>query len=185
MKKFKELKQRLFESENTETGALGGFPAEKSTRSAHSDYGVHRIEAEQELQRIQAFLTAFTGREYLDPRAALSLMRVKLNLTGLDFDFTNKTDLPVDQPIKLQLKRFGGTWGTTPTHDISKGFQVTDGVEETLGGDHLAIMVIIKPSDTGLYRLEAQIIRYGDEGSVGGQEIETDEIEKTGGKPQP
>jgi hypothetical protein len=185
MKKFKELKQRLFESENTEGGALGGFPVQQSVRSAQSDYGVHRIEAEQQLQRIQAFLTAFTGREYLDPRSALSLMRVKLNLTGLDFDFNNKTDLPVGQPINFQLKRFGGTWGTTPTHDLANGFKETDGVEDTLGGDHLGIVVMIAPADSGLYQINAQIQRYSDgQDMQSGDEVEADQIEKEGGNPQ-
>ena len=185
MKKFKQLKQRLFESENTEGGALGGFPVQNSVRTAQSDYGVHRIESEQQVQRIQAFLTAFTGREYLDPRAALSLMRVKLNLTGLDFDFNNKTDIAVGQPINLQLKRFGGTWGTTPTHDLSKGFQETDGIQDILGGDHLGIVLTVTPSDSGLYRLDAQIMRYGDGQEMGSGEEPgpdtVDYVQKTGG----
>ena len=60
MKKFKQLKQQLFESELEDGGALGQWPT-NGPGSAHSDYGVHRIEREEQIQRLQAFLNTFTG----------------------------------------------------------------------------------------------------------------------------
>ena len=93
MKKFKQLKQQLNEDAYMDGGALGQWPTPNSTRSAFSDFGVHRVEHQEQLKRIQAFLNAFTSREYLEPRAALSLMRVKLNLAGFDFDFNRKTEI--------------------------------------------------------------------------------------------
>jgi hypothetical protein len=159
MKKFKQLKQQLFEGgENMDGGALGQWPT-NGPDSAVSDYGVHRIESEEQIQRLQAFLNTYTKKEFLDPRAALSLLRVKLNLAGLDFDFTNKTEVTAERTMVLHLKRFGGTFGTTPTTDLTKEpFKVTDGVEDVLGGDHLVLNVDIKENpESGLFKMNITI----------------------------
>jgi len=167
MKSYKQLKQQLMESEYVDGGALGQWPVPDSTRSASDDVGIHQIQIDSQVQKLQAFLHAFTSREYLDPRAALSLMRVKLNLAGLDFDFTNKTQVEINKPHHFTLKRFGGTFGTTPDHDLSKGFKVTDGVEDILGGDHLALVINVIEAETGLYKMDAKIVRYSDKPEQG------------------
>lgn len=167
MKKFKELKKQLNEGEYVDGGALGQWPTPNSTRSAVSDFGIHRIEHDSQLQRLGAFLTAFTGREYIDPRGALSLLRVKLNLAGLDFDFNKKNEITTNAPIKFRLKRFGGTFGTTPDHDLSTGFKVTDGVEDILGGDHLELIINITEAPSGLYKMNADISRVSGEQKQG------------------
>lgn len=158
MKKFKQLKQQLFEGELEDGGALGQWPT-SAPNSAHSDYGIHRVESEEQIQRLQAFLNSYTKKEFLDPRAALSLLRVKLNLAGLDFDFTNKTEVTAEKPMILQLKRFGGTFGVTPTTDLTKEpFKVTDGIEDVLGGDHLVLNVNIKENpESGLFKMNITI----------------------------
>lgn len=156
MKRYKELKRQLNETEQSNGGALGGYPDAKGSRSAFSDYGVHRIENPEQLQRLKAFLNAFSGREYLEPRAALSLLRVKLNLAGLDFEYNNKTDIKINQTMLLKLTRFGGTFGTSPNHDLSQGFEVTDGFD----GIPLGLAVTILESDSGLYTLKLDIIRH-------------------------
>jgi hypothetical protein len=160
MKKFKQLKQQLNEDAYMDGGALGGFPAQNSTRSAFSDFGVHRVEHNEQLKRIEAFVHAFTSREYLEPRAALSLLRVKLNLAGFDFNFDNKTPINTDTPIVFKLTRFGGTFGkslTTPHNE----FETTDGFEGILNGDRLALNVMIKNNPSGLYKLDIKIDRQG------------------------
>jgi len=160
MKKFKQLKQQLNEDAYMDGGALGQWPTPNSTRSAFSDFGVHRVEYNEQLKRIQAFVHAFTSREYLEPRAALSLLRVKLNLAGFDFNFDKKTPINTDTPIMFKLTRFGGTFGkslTTP-HDE---FETTDGFEDILNGDQLALNVMIKNNPSGLYKLDIQIDRQG------------------------
>lgn len=150
------------ESEYVDGGALGQWPTPDSVRSAVDDFGIHRVEHNQEVQRLQAFLKAFTGREYIDPRAALSLMRVKLNLAGVDFDFNKKTHVPVGEPMHFHLKRWGGTFGVTPENDGRHGFEVTDGISQMLSGDHLCLVVTIHEAGSGLYKMDAQIVRYTD-----------------------
>jgi hypothetical protein len=154
MKRYKELRKQLNESELQDGGALGGYPSDRGARSAFSDYGIYRVENEEQLKRIKAFINAFTSREYLEPRAALSLLRVKLNLAGLDFQFDAKTDLKVNTPMTLKLTRFGGTFGTSPTHDLSKGFEVTDG----FSGSGLSLIVNIIDSESGLYVLDIKVV---------------------------
>ena len=99
MKKFKELANslNLHEMEYSEGGALGGTPsAPGGTNSIHSDEGVHRVELNSQRKRIGAFLNAFGRKEYLDPKAALGILRSKLNIIGLDFDFNpRKNDCEV------------------------------------------------------------------------------------------
>ena len=68
MIKFKELNtflETLFEGEETTGGAA---------RSAHSDHGVHRVEDPEQLTRINAFLNAFTQREFIEPKAAVATL---------------------------------------------------------------------------------------------------------------
>lgn len=157
MKKFKQLKTELFESENMDGGALGQWPT-NSPGSAHSDYGVHRIESEEQVQRLQAFVNSFMNREFLDPRAALSLLRVKLNLAGMDFNFDNKTEVTAERPMVFHLKRFGGTFGKTPTTPFDQ-FTVTDGVEDVLNGDHLVLNVSMKEAESGLFKMTGTIVQ--------------------------
>lgn len=156
MKKYKELKQQLTESELQDGGALGGYPKDRGSRSAFSDYGVHRIENKEQLQRIKAFLNAFTSREYLEPRSALSLLRVKLNLVGLDFEFNKKVEILFNQPMIFKLTRYGGTFGTSPQHDLSKGFEVTDGFD----GNSLSLIISINEAESGLYKMDAKLVDH-------------------------
>lgn len=159
MKKYKELRKQLFEGENMDGGALGQWPT-NAPDSAHSHYGVHRVESDEQIQRIQAFLNTFANKEYLDPRAALSLLRVKLNLAGLDFDFNNKTEVTPNKTMVFHLKRFGGTFGTTPTHDLTKEpFKVTDGIEDVTNGGHLNLTVNIDTAESGLYKLNLSLVK--------------------------
>ena len=173
MKKFKQLKQQLNEDAYMDGGALGQWPTPNSTRSAFSDFGVHRVEHQEQLKRIQAFLHAFTSREYLEPRAALSLMRVKLNLAGFDFDFNNKTAIQTQTPITFNLKRFGGTFGRSLTTPFGE-FETTDGFEGILDGDHLILSIIIEEVPSGLYKLNAQIIRKTAEEKAGNKSFKLD-----------
>lgn len=167
MKKYKELRKQLNESELQDGGALGGYPSDRGARSAFSDYGIHRLENEEQVKRLKAFINAFTSREYLEPRAALSLLRVKLNLAGLDFEFNSKTDLKSNETMVFKLTRFGGTFGTSPTHDLSKGFEVTDGFAG--GGMGLAVKII--DSETGLYILDINLVSHN---NSEGEETETE-----------
>jgi hypothetical protein len=158
MKKFKDIIS-LVESESIDGGGFGDpFQPSKTTRSASSDFGVHRIEEPTQLNRVGAFLSAFTNREYLDPRGALALLRAKMNIIGLDFEFHPKVQLNPG-PNKFKLTRFGGTFGTTPDHDLLKdGFQVTDGISEFNNGKGLDMIVDVTITPSHLYKFDISVI---------------------------
>lgn len=162
MKKFFELKQRLVEAENSEGGGFNAAYDGTTSRSAASDYGVHRIENESQQVRINAFLQTFAQKDYLDPRSAFALLRAKLNLAGLDFQFNPNVPLLVDTEMQFPLTRFGGTFGTSPTHDLSKGFETTDGISEFNNGKGLQLVVVItRMGANGLYKFNIRLEETG------------------------
>tara|TARA_R110000737_G_scaffold45351_2_gene65467 strand:+ start:161 stop:640 length:480 start_codon:yes stop_codon:yes gene_type:complete len=153
MKTYKDLKETL--SQITETQEVAGGAA----RSAHSDFGVHRIESQIQLARLNSFLNAYTQREFLDPKNAISEIRQKLNLAGLDFDWNNSSTISVDETKNLTLKRWGGSFGTTPTHNLMKqGFYTSDNISEFNNGIGLSLKVNLYRDDDGLYDLDAKIV---------------------------
>ncbi len=152
MKSYKELQENLkpiAEGQETSGGAA---------RSAHSDFGVHRIEHPEQLGRLNAFLNAFTQMEFMEPKAAIATMRHKLNLAGLDFDWNNTSTYTPEENLKLPLNRFGGSFGTTPTHDLKQGFYKGDNISEFNGGVGLALSIDVYQEDSGLYQMDAKII---------------------------
>jgi hypothetical protein len=158
MKKFKDI-ITLVESEASDGGGFGDpFQPTKTTRSAASDFGVHRVENETQVNRIKAFLSTFGGREYIDPRGALSLLRAKMNIIGLDFDFTPKTKLMPGANV-FPLTRYGGTFGTTPEHDLTKdGFLVTDGIKEFNNGKGMDLVINVSITPNSLYKFDFSIV---------------------------
>ena len=169
MKSFKEIISKV------EPLAESGYITWGSgQRSAHSHYGVHRIENQDELGRINAFLNAFTQREFLDPKGAMAQLRHKFNTMTLDFDWTNTSSFDGGS-VEIPLNRFGGTFGKavdTP-HDE---FQTTDGISEFNNGVGLALKVSVDQPEGGLYTMDAKVVPVT-EGTVN---EETEEVIEEG-----
>lgn len=153
MKKFTHLKQKLVESENSEGGGFNAAYDGTTSRSAASDFGIFRVEDPSQRARLNAFLQTWAQKDYLDPRSAIALLRAKLNLAGLDFQFHPGIPLVPGAPIKFHLNRFGGTFGTTADHDLRHGFQETDGISEFNNGRGLYLILDLNQSGAnGLYK---------------------------------
>ena len=149
MIKFKELNtflETLFEGEETTGGA---------SRSAFSDAGVHRVEDPEQLARINAFLNAFTQREFIEPKAAVATLRHKFNTIGLDFDWNALSSIK-DGSMSIPLNRFGGTFGKTLQTPYAE-FETTDGIKEFNGGKGLNLNINVSNGEGGLYKLDAKI----------------------------
>tara|TARA_R110000824_G_scaffold254455_1_gene443488 strand:+ start:2382 stop:2855 length:474 start_codon:yes stop_codon:yes gene_type:complete len=152
MKSYKELQENLQKvTEGQET--VGG-----AGRSAHSDFGVHRVEHPEQLGRLNAFLNAFTQMEFLEPKSAIATIRHKLNLAGMDFEWNNTSTYTPEENLKLPLNRYGGSFGTTPTHDLKQGFYKGDNIAEFNGGVGLSLSIDVYQEDSGLYQMDAKII---------------------------
>tara|TARA_R110002124_G_scaffold239802_3_gene404941 strand:+ start:353 stop:820 length:468 start_codon:yes stop_codon:yes gene_type:complete len=149
---YKDLRENLnaiTEGEETVGGAA---------RSAHSDYGIHRIENPEQHGRLNSFINSFTNKEFIEPKAAMAQLRHKFNLAGLDFKWDNTSTFDEGNATLLPLSRYGGTFGTTPEHDLSTGFQVTDGIAEFNNGVSLSLSVNTHPGKNGLMKLDAEIV---------------------------
>lgn len=160
MKRFKELRSELetLAEEHSEGGGFGYDPVLKSQgRSAKDKVEPTNYDDPYDMQKVNAFITAFTSKSYVDPRAALYLLRAKLNLTGIDFDVSRGTELETEKEYAFPIKRFGGTFGTSPEHDLQKGFEKTNGFN---GRDYVLKVKIDAPSGggkSGLFMLNAHI----------------------------
>ena len=151
MKTYKELQEKI--ETITESEVVAGGAA----RSAHSDFGVHRIEHEEQVSRLNAFLNAFTDREFLSPKTAVAQIRHKFNTAGLDFEWNNSSSV-TNETINLPLTRWGGSFGTIPTHDLKTGFYKSDNIKEFNNGVGLSLRLNADQEDGGLYFLDAKIV---------------------------
>lgn len=158
MKTYKELQdniQVVLENEVITGGAA---------RSAHSDFGVHRIEHDSQVGRLNAFLNAFTDREFLDPKTAIAQIRNKFNQAGLDFEWNNKSSI-TNEKMELPLLKWGGSFGTIPTHNLMKdGFYKSDNISEFNGGKGLSLKINTDKEDGGLYFIDAKIVPSSGDG---------------------
>ena len=150
MIKFKELDTfltALFEGEETTGGA---------SRSAYSDYGVHRVENPEQLGRINAFLKSFTQRDFIEPRTAIAQLRHKFNTIGLDFDWTGSSVIE-DKSMSIPLNRFGGTFGKSLQTPYAE-FETTDGIKEYNNGKGFSLNIDVSNGDDGLYKIGAKVV---------------------------
>jgi len=153
MKSYKKLKEKL-ETISESQYIVGG-----ASRTAHSHFGVHRIEHTEQIGRLNAFLNAFTQMEFLDPRSAVAQLRHKFNLSGLDFDWNNASTINTEESMNLPLSRWGGSFGTIPTHNLlTQGFYKSDNISEFNGGVGLSLRIDVYQEDDGLYQMDTKII---------------------------
>jgi len=151
MKTYKELQEKI------DTIAESAYVSGGAARGAHSEFGVHRIENDEQVGRINAFLNAFTDKEFLSPKTAIAQIRHKLNMSGLDFEWNNAS-VVTNETMNLPLTRWGGSFGTTPTHDLKTGFYKGDNIKEFNDGVGLSLRVNADQEDGGLYIIDARII---------------------------
>lgn len=161
MKRFKELRTQMFElaEEYSEGGGFGYDPTLTSKgRDALDKVRPVDYNKEDDLERINAFISAFTSRSYLDPKSALYVLRAKMNLANVDFDLTRATELETNKEYDFPLKRFGGTFGTSPTHNLSQGFEETNGFD----GRNFVLTVTVQSSGgdnkKAPYYIQARIV---------------------------
>ena len=160
MKKFKELAENigLYEGgEHTFGGGVQNPSATPREISALSDEGAFYIQRNGQLDRINAFLDAFSRKDYIDPRGALAMLRAKLNIAGLDFEFNGKTKFDAEGMNTFPVTRFGGSFGKaldTPFDEFDK----TDGISEFNDGKGFALTINITPTANGVKRLDAKLV---------------------------
>ena len=121
MKRFKELRENLIaEAEFSPYGLY--------QRSVHTDHGVHRLDTDDSLAKINAFIENFFSGDYMSPKVRIEQLRVRLNHLGLDFDMKNGvmeedvTSFPVSYYGKVFGYKFdeqGSSTGEIGDHDLA------------------------------------------------------------------
>lgn len=160
MKKFKQLRTEIdtIAEEHSEGGGFGFDPALQSKgRSAQDDIKPTNLDDPYDMQKLNAFISAFCSKSYVDPRSALYLMRAKINLAGFDFDLNRNVDLQADTEYTFPIKRFGGTFGTSPSHDLKQGFEKTNGFNGRNYNLKVKIMAPKGGGRSGLFMINAEI----------------------------
>jgi len=177
MKTFKDLTNQigLHESgggEHTFGGGFNNINQLTHSISALSDEGVYNIQRKSQLNRINAFLDAFSRKEYINPRGALGMLRAKLNISGLDFDFNNISDFSEEGQNRFPINRFGGTFGKTVDTPFDE-FETTDGISEYNNGKGFDLVVDISTTANGAYKINTRL----EETSGDAKEPESEELE--------
>ena len=159
MKKFKELAEQigLYEDEHTFGGGVQFPSATPREISATSDEGAYYIQRKSQLNRINAFLDAFSRKEYIDPRGALAMLRAKLNITGLDFEFNKGTCFNEEGQNVFPVTRFGGTFGKSPSTPHNE-FETTDGISDYNDGKGFSLVIDVVPTANGVMKLNAKLV---------------------------
>jgi len=156
MRTFKELKTVL-EDYNT-WGSLG------SGNSALDDAeGTMYIERPEQLARINAYVTKFMDRDFIDVRSAFNHLRARLNISGIDFDLAPNGQSAIGEGhYEFTVTRQGGSFGTTPEHNLmTQGFYRDNGVP----GMNFSLQADIVIAESGMYRVQAKIVPTEEEGA--------------------
>ena len=74
-------------------------------------------------------------------------------MAGLDF---NTGEVKLEGKMAFPLTRHGGAFGTTPEHDLRKGFYRDDGFGEGLS---FTLESEVGTSEAGSYRVKAKIVK--------------------------
>ncbi len=69
------------------------------------------------------------------------LFEVEQTVYGTSFN--PNVPLLTNTEMRFPMTRFGGVFGTSPTHDLSKGFLETDGISDANDGKGLVLVVTI------------------------------------------
>ena len=116
MKTFKELK---------ENGILQNALGMKLRETVASDYGSHKVENDEILHRVNVFIENLLQTPVLEVRGTMNQLRAKLNILGLDFNMNEIGE----GNFSFDVTRHGGSFGTTPDHDLKAGFYQHDGFD--------------------------------------------------------
>jgi len=132
--KFKELKQKL----NEWMDSSFTVPGLNNPTIGDGSIGHFRVEDEQSRERVNAFLKLFGTQRYDCPKQAVSNLRAKMNLLGLDFSYDGKRKLN-DHEI-FTLTQFGGRTGMNDKGE----FFSDDGISHRTGGKPLELHISIE-----------------------------------------
>ena len=162
--KFKELLTKIDSlQENAPEHTFGGglFIGDpgKGDTSALTDKGTFNIKLPHSVDAINALLSGFSMRDYIEPESVLPVVKQKLNHFGFDFDHRG---MNMDGDSRFPLVQYGstqlGVYGQNVYDDVNKkGFKQGDGIKEKIGHG-LDLLASVTKSPSGLRRLQLTIV---------------------------
>ena len=161
MKSFKELKQTINEAVYRPDGT---FSRNADDTGINGEVGMYQIQDSRAISQLNSFIGAFNEGDFLNPMSGLAKRREKLRASaGIDFECDTGI-LPEDgYTVDYALSQFGGSFGTTPEHDLmTQGFYEDDGIESKLG-TKLILRTTFRKNEHRMWKLDAMIIPASEE----------------------
>jgi hypothetical protein len=150
--KFKQLLKKIEPiNENSGEHTFGGGlfigdPQAPTKPSPLTDKGTFNLKLPRSIDAINAMLYGLSQRDYIDPDNVLNVVKQKLNLFGIDFEYKSAV---LDGENTYKLYQYGspyiGVYGQNPYEDINKtGFKQGDGISDKLGHGLKLVATVIK-----------------------------------------
>lgn len=130
------MKQPIVEYQHPDINRAAFWPADAEAVSGKDRLNPETTEG---LHRLNVFLNHFFSKATQNPQYEVAQLKARLNHLRLDFKFDNTKPL---NPVENYKITRGEVFGTTPTTDLSKGFD--------------------RGSDIGLYNLEIRTVKTED-----------------------
>ena len=106
---MKTFKQMLKEGHMQAKYGAGQVGTATSNSPEDSNLGAHNVENAEILKRVNAFVGSIAEQEYLNPKAAVEALAMKLKTIGLDISPVEMTG--DNGKVTAEVKQFGGRFG--------------------------------------------------------------------------
>tara|TARA_B100001057_G_scaffold485853_1_gene566119 strand:+ start:97 stop:543 length:447 start_codon:yes stop_codon:yes gene_type:complete len=106
---MKTFKQMLKEGHMQAKYGAGQVGTATSNSPEDSNLGAHNIENAEILKRVNAFVGSIAEQEYLNPKAAVEALAMKLKTIGLDISPVEMTG--DNGKVTAEVTQFGGRFG--------------------------------------------------------------------------
>mgnify|MGYP003117204082 FL=1 len=156
MKTFKELRQSINEATYRPDGT---FSRNADDTGVNGEVGLYQIQDSRAISQLNSYIGAFNKGDFLNPMAGLAKLRERLRAgAGIDFECDSQM-IPEDGFTKdYELSQYGGSFGTTPEHDLqTQGFYEDDGIESKLG-TKLVLRTTFRKDENRMWKVDAMII---------------------------
>ena len=106
---MKTFKQMLKEGHMQAKYGAGQVGTATSNSPEDSNIGAHNVENAEILKRVNAFVGSIAEQEYLNPKAAIEALAMKLKTIGLEISPIEMTG--DNGKVTAEVKQFGGRFG--------------------------------------------------------------------------
>ena len=156
MKTFKELRSNINEAVYRSGYGVGRDASDIGT---NGEIGLYQIGDPGAISALNSFLGAFAESDLLNPIDGLVKLREKLRLSAhFDFDIDTKMFPEEGQSIDFPLTANGGSFGTTPEHDLlTQGFYEDDGIER-IAGTPMVLRTTFVKNEVGMWNVDSMIV---------------------------